>query len=101
MEIHKTINIKIGIVSNRKMTWEDAKAYAAEQGMRLPTRLEAVAIMGEDNIPWCFWMDIEGTPADGQIGDAAYEWGHYDGDLIYDDLHGEGTYVVPVVAIED
>lgn len=61
MEIEKHIHIRVGEISGM-MTWKEAKEYAEKQGMRLPTRVEAFALIDSDcgrELPYVFWIDKE------------------------------------------
>ena len=108
MEIKKNIKFKIGTPSNKEMSWEDAKKYAEEQGMRLPTRIESL-IMVENRdklgfeLPTWWWTceEYSATGAwnvgnDGHVhdynkygGDGAVPVAAFDSNLKTDSLQSE------------
>lgn len=89
MEIDKRIHFEIGEISDKEMTWKEAKTYAEEQGMRLPTRLEFLVMIEQDiELPsWC-WTCEEDS--------AVYAWYvDNDGDASINSKFN-GYYAVPI-----
>jgi len=90
MEIEKHIHIKVGEISLRLKSWDEAKKYAEAQGMRLPTRIEALSMIDAGmKFPGPFWTRDDD-------GSRLFAWFVYaDGSIICSSKHG-GYYSVPV-----
>ncbi len=94
MEIEKHIHIRVGEISGT-MTWERAKEYAEKQGMRLPTRTEAFALIDSDSkreLPDAFWIDKENG--------FAYDYFAFCGELVSDEAHERGFEAVLVTDVD-
>ncbi len=67
LEFERTIKFRIGEISKEEMTWEEAKAYAEKQEMRLPTRIELLVMIEQGvKLPECCWTCVQYS--------AAYAW---------------------------
>ncbi len=89
MEIDRRIHFKVGEISKEEMTWEEAKAYAEKQGMRLPTRIELLTMIEQGvKIPgWC-WTCEEYS--------AAHAWRVHHVGIAYYYLKYLDFYAMPV-----
>lgn len=94
MEIERHIHIKVGEITDL-MTWEQAKKYAERQGMRLPTRVEAFALIDSDysrELPDVFWISKENN--------IAYDYSRMSDELVLDDVYQLSAQVVLVTDID-
>lgn len=90
MEIERHIHIKVGEISVRLKSWDEAKEYAEAQGMRLPTRIEALSMIDAGmKFPGKFWTRDDD-------GSRLFAWYIYaDGCIFCGSKRGE-YYSVPV-----
>ncbi len=92
-EIHKKIDLRIGEISNKELTWEEAKKYAEAQGMRLPTRIELLAMVEQGvKLPKCCWTCEEYS--------ATYAWTVYFDGSANSYNKSFAYYAVPVAALD-
>lgn len=92
-EIHKRIHLRVGTIFGVRMTWEQAKEYAEDRAMRLPTRLEALAMIEAGmELPEWFWTCDEYS--------STIAWYAASSGGVHTDIKSGELFAVPVVSLD-